>query len=84
MSGEYLEGLNGGSRPEAFLAGLTHAVQAIASVVLDDDLKREKLAVLLHELSEAALHAKLDQPIRQSYLDGLSSCGIASAVSKKL
>ncbi|BBP81181.1 hypothetical protein PHLH8_08230 [Pseudomonas sp. Pc102] len=43
MNGDHLEGLNNGSEPEAFLAGLAMAVQAIASVVLDDESKRAKL-----------------------------------------
>ncbi|WP_236233195.1 hypothetical protein [Pseudomonas tohonis] len=84
MNGDYLEGLNHGSEPEAFLAGLAMAVQAIASVVLDDESKRRKLAAIMHELSEAALHAKLNPRIRQGYLDGLSSVGIASEVSRRI
>lgn len=76
MNGEHLEGLNNGSEPEAFLAGLAMAVQAIASVVLDDESKRAKLSFLVHELHEAALQAKLEPGIRRSFLDGLSSSGI--------
>lgn len=84
MSGEHLLGLNKGSEIEAFLAGLTNAVQALASVVLDDDTKRDKLANVMEELSEIALHAALEPQIRESYLSGLSSCNIASIVSRRL
>ncbi|MGA6105649.1 hypothetical protein [Pseudomonas solani] len=76
MNDVHIEGLNNGSEPDAFLAGLAMAVQAIASVVLDDESKRAKLSFLVHELHEAVLQAKLEPRIRRSFLDGLSSSGI--------
>lgn len=74
--------LNNDNKVYSALAGVMHAVQALATVVLDDEVKRSKVAKLLESLSEAALHSELTQDRKQEYLAGLSSLGIASESSK--
>lgn len=77
-----LDSLNDEHKMYSALAGLTHAVQSLATVVLDDETKREKVSRLLDHLSEAALHSSLTQDRLQEYLIGLGALGIASETSK--
>lgn len=69
---------------ESSLLGIVHALQTLASAVLDDNEKRDKVARVLEELSEAALLSDLSQDRRQNYLDMLGSVGVAASVAKRL
>lgn len=77
-----LNTLNNEHKLYSALVGLTHAVQSLATVVLDDDAKRAKVSKLLEALSETALHSALTPDRQQEYLVGLGSLGIASESSK--
>lgn len=79
---DQFDSLNNEHKIYSALAGVIHAVQTLATVVLDDDVKRAKVANLLEALSETAIHSRLTDDRKQEYLTGLSSLGIASVVSK--
>lgn len=77
-----LDSLNNEHKIYSALAGVMHAVQTLATVVLDDEAKRAKVALLIEELSEKALRSSLTDDRKHEYLDGLSSIGVASASSR--
>lgn len=64
------------------LAGVMHAVQTLATVLLDDEAKRAQVTRLLEPLSEVVLRSNLSDDRKQKYLEGLGSVGAAAAVSK--
>lgn len=68
---------------ELFLLGVTHALQTLASVLLDTEEKRAAAEHLLHALSEDALHSELTQDRKARYLEGLSALGIAATHARR-
>lgn len=77
-----LEPLNQEAEISSFVIGITHALQALATVLLDNEEKRGKVARLLESLSEDALHSNLEPERKKLYLNGISSLGIAATQSK--